>query len=484
MAVLALKNSCKRNGVSKLHGVISQNMWHDLWKGLLLLEVPISHITNGVHATTWLTVEMKNLFIKYCGIELDEALLKKEVWEKVADIPDEVLWQVHQAAKNKLFSTIREKITANWIREGENPELLEEFLKNLSPSPLVIGFARRCATYKRSTLFLKDMDRLKKIILNKRHPVQFVVAGKAHPKDEMAFGLIKEIVKLSKHPEFLGKIIFVEDYDIKLARRMVSGVDVWLNNSRRPLEACGTSGQKAGMNGVIHCSSLDGWWDEAYDGENGWAIGDRREYKNAETQDLADSNSLYDLLEEEIIPEYYARNEAGLPEKWIGRMKASIICAISEFNTHRMVRDYTEKMYIPTAKRYFGLINEGFQKVQEIADWKRSITARFSSVHINSITVEGAENLNVGDEITLALEINKGRVEKEELSAQMIVFEEKKENLIQVIPLFAVADDDTTIKYAGKYKTEKSGKFNYGIRVTPFHPDVDDTADLGLVYWG
>ncbi|MDI6751949.1 MAG: alpha-glucan family phosphorylase [bacterium] len=498
MAVLALKNSSRRNGVSRLHGVVSQRMWHDLWKGLLLEEVPISYITNGVHAATWLTIEMKNLLSKYCGIELDEALMRKDIWEKVQEIPDEVLWQTHLAAKNKLFVHIRERIAENWTREGESPELLEEFLRNLSPNSLTLGFARRCATYKRSTLFLKDMNRIKRLILNKRHPIQFVVAGKAHPKDEMAFGLIKEIANLGKQPDLLGKIIFLEDYDIKLARRMVSGVDVWLNNSRRPLEACGTSGQKAGMNGIIHLSSLDGWWDEAFDGKNGWAIGGRREYKNAETQDLADSDSLYDILEEEIIPEYYARNEIGIPERWIKRMKDAIISVISEFNTHRMVRDYTEKMYIPVAKRYFSLMAEGFKKVQEIADWKRSITARFSSVHINSITIDRGEKLNVGDEITLRLEINRGRVSKEELSAQIAVIEDKKEEVIgytgppkglytediQYIPMDLDAEDDTTIKYKGRYKATKSGKFNYGIRITPFHPDVDDTADLGLVYWG
>ncbi len=498
MAVLALKNSSKRNGVSRLHGVVSQKMWHDLWKGLLLEEVPISYVTNGVHAATWLTVEMKNLLSKYCGIELDEALLRKDIWEKVQEIPDEVLWQTHLTAKNKLFVHIRERMTENWTREGENPEALEEFLRNLSPNSLTLGFARRCATYKRSTLFLKDINRLKRLILNKRHPIQFVVAGKAHPKDEMAFGLIKEIANLGKQPDFLGKIIFLEDYDIKLARRMVSGVDVWLNNSRRPLEACGTSGQKAGMNGIIHLSSLDGWWDEAFDGKNGWVIGGRREYKNAETQDLADSDSLYDILEEEVIPEYYAKNEIGIPERWIKRMKDAIISCLSEFNTHRMVRDYTEKMYIPVAKRYFSLMAEGFKKVQEIADWKRSITARFSSVHINSITIEGGEKLNVGDEITICLEINRGRVSKEELSAQIAVVEDKKEEVIgytgppkglytediQYIPMDLDAEDDTTIKYKGRYKASKSGKFNYGIRITPFHPDVDDVADLGLVYWG
>jgi phosphorylase/glycogen(starch) synthase len=498
MAVLALKNSSKRNGVSKLHGLVSQKMWHDLWKGLLLEEVPISHITNGVHATTWLTMEMKNLLVKYCGIEFDEALFKKDIWEKIQDIPDEALWQAHSIAKNKLFGSIREKIIENWTREGENPEVLEEFLRNLSPIPLTIGFARRCATYKRPTLFLKDINRLKRLILNKKHPIQFVVAGKAHPKDEMAFGLIKEIVNFGKQPEFLGKVIFLENYDIKLARRIVSGVDVWLNNSRRPLEACGTSGQKAGMNGVIHCSSLDGWWDEAFDGKNGWAIGTRREYRNAETQDLADSDSLYDLLEEEIIPEYYAKNEASIPEKWIKRMKNAIITSLSGFNTHRMVRDYTEKMYVPVAKRYFSLMAEGFKKVQEIADWKRSITARFSSTHINSITIEGGERLNVGDEITIHLEINKGRVSKEELSAQMVVVEDKKEeelkfteppkelssSEIQVIQMEVKTEDDSTVKYTGKYKAIASGKFNYGVRITPFHPDVDDTADLGLVYWG
>ncbi|MFH0921625.1 MAG: alpha-glucan family phosphorylase [Fibrobacterota bacterium] len=498
MTVLALKNTHRRNGVSKLHKLVSRKMWQDLWKGFLMEEIPIDHVTNGVHVGTWLTSEMQNLILKYSTLNLDEDLLKIWEWDKLAKIPDDILWQTHIALKNKLYNTVKERVTANWTREGEDPALVDKFLMKYSPNPLTIGFARRFATYKRATLFLRDTDRLRNILNNKKYPVQFIFAGKAHPADRVAFDLIKQIVTLSKRDEFIGKIIFVENYDMTLSRRLISGADVWLNNPLRPLEASGTSGQKAGINGVINFSVLDGWWDEAYDGSNGWAIGDRKEYKNSDTQDLIDSDSLYDTLEGEIIPNYYQRNSAGVPEKWLKTMKRCIISVISEFNTHRMLKDYVKKLYVPTAKHSFAMTADNFKKAHELAEWKKSVTARFSSIHINNVTLDGiqGDNLNISDEIKVDMEVNAGRATPEEIKAQLIVVQDRKESSIDftevrafydekiiTIPMTLAEEKGAILRYHGTYKADKAGKFNYGVRILPCHPDVEDMTDLNLVYW-
>src|SRR4030042_3691635 len=293
---------------------------------------------------------MKGLITKHASLDLDCDLLKKENWKKIGLIPDHVLWQTHVGLKEKLFKFVKENVTLNWTREGEDPALLDRFLASLTPAPLTIGFARRFAHYKRATLFLRNIERLKKLVLNEKYPVQFIFAGKAHPNDKAAFALIKEIVSLSKKEEFLGKIIFIEDYAMRLARRMISGVDVWLNNPRRPLEASGTSGQKAGMNGVLNISVLDGWWDEAYDPSLGWAIGGRKQFKHPDMQDSADYDSLFELLEKEVVPKYYSRSTQGIPEQWVRMMKHSLARIISGFNTPRMLVDYVEQMYLPAAR--------------------------------------------------------------------------------------------------------------------------------------
>ncbi len=503
MTVLALKHTYKRNGVSELHGDVSRKMWADLWSGFLTQEVPIFAITNGVHVPTWLTKEMKNLFIKYCSISLNSDLLNKDSWKKINDIPDDVLWQTHIQLKNKLFNFIKEKISQHWIREGEDPSLLDNFLGVVNPSPLTIGFARRFATYKRPMLFMRDLNRLKKILSNRKQPVQFVIAGKCHPEDKEAYGLIKEIVALSKQKDFLGKVIFLENYDMRVARRLVSGCDIWLNNPRRPLEASGTSGQKAGINGVVNFSILDGWWDEGYDGvnPNGWNVGDRREFRNVDTQDIADSDSLYDTLEYEIIPMYYERNNQGVPERWIRIMKNSLISVISQFNTHRMLKDYLQKMYIPTAKKYFSISQKNYSVAKAVSEWKKSIRSRFSSLHIRNVTLEGlyGDNLNLDDQVTISVELEKGRMIKDEIHVELMITCEGDPlhsilngnpgdtacgAEIKYLPLTFVTEKDNNAFYKCSYKADKSGKFNYGVRVLPYHPEVDNIIDINLIYWG
>jgi phosphorylase/glycogen(starch) synthase len=498
MTALALKNTYKRNGVSRVHGAISRKMWSDIWSGFLTEEVPISHITNGVHAATWMTSEMKKLITKYCSLNLDDDLLKPQNWKKIEKIPNEILWQTHVELKNKLFHYTKEKVSLSWIREGEDPALTDKFLSMLTPGPLTIGFARRFAIYKRATLLFKNMDRFKKLVLNPKYPVQFIFAGKAHPNDKAASELIKEIVQLSKQEEYLGKIIFVEGYNMRLARRMISGVDVWLNNPRRPLEASGTSGQKAGMNGVLNLSVLDGWWDEAYDENNGWAIGQGTEYKNPETQDRADCDALYDILENVVIPMYYSRNTRGYPEKWVKKIKASMASIISHYNTHRMLKEYIESMYIPTAKRYLSVRENNFSKAREYAEWKKSISTRFPSVHIHHIAIEGIDGdiLNVGDKMTICVEVNKGKVDKNEIKAEVLISQNKGDESIafsgegeaqfeniEYLTMQLVSENQNILKYEGIYTAQKSGKFDYGIRILPNYSGIDDIIDVNLIFW-
>lgn len=498
MTVLALRNSLLRNGVSKLHGIVSRKMWSNLWNGFLMEEIPIGHITNGIHVGSWLSTDMKNLFDKYCQLNFSEDLMVKENWQKIDAIPDKEIWFTHINLKTRFFNCIKDRITNHWTREGEDPAILDKFLGNLTPASLTIGFARRFATYKRATMVFRDMERFKRLILNKKYPVQFIFAGKAHPDDLEGAKLIQFIVQLSKQPEFIGKIIFLENYDISLARKLVSSVDVWLNNPIRPNEASGTSGMKAAINGVLNFSVLDGWWDEAYNGINGWAIGDQKQYKNNETRDILDSESFYDTLESQVIDEYYSRGNSGIPEKWIRRMKNSIISIISEYNTHRMLSEYTEKMYVPAAKKYIGLSKNNFTPAKEIAEWKKSIRSRFSTIHISNISIRGShgDDLNVSDAIDARLVIEKGKVTKEEITAQMIIIPDHSEDSIiytgkngfhdeniTYITMKLASETDTLLTYHTCYKTTRTGKFNYGIRILPYHPDIDDVTDMNMVFW-
>ena len=488
MTAVALKFSCRKNGVSRLHEKIAKKMWADLWPSLIPEEVPISYITNGVHVPTWLTSEMKNLYSKYAGVTLNPDLLKPEIWTNIHDIPDQILWQTHYLLKQKLFQFIRNKVSTAWNQQGEDPALVDEFILSLNPSVLTVGFARRFTLYKRPELFLQNIERLKKIINNKKTPVQFVLAGKAHPEDKAAHTSIKRLVELSKTKEFLGKIIFLEDYDMRTARRLISGVDLWLNTPRRPNEASGTSGQKAAINGVINLSVLDGWWDEAWNEQtlNGWAIGTRKEYVNTDTQDLVDAESFYDILESEIIPVFYNRNNQGFSEKWVKIMKNSIISVIREFNTHRMVRDYLEQLYIPAAKKIIKFSENFFKKAKEIASWKKEIPARFSTVHIRSVAIEGLidDNISVNKEIQITVEIDPGKMSKDELRVEFVIIREN--NSEEIFSFSLPLEKDNKLVYNLSYTAPSPGKCSYGVRVMPYHPDLDDCdlKDLNLVKWG
>lgn len=347
MTVLALKSSSHYNGVSELHGRVSRKMWRELWPDRAVEDVPIGHITNGVHTKSWLTPELAMLFDRHLGDNWEERLDEPATWEAVEGIPDAELWQIHCRRKQMMINYLRHRIRRQRARNQAPVDEIVAAESLLDPDALTIGFARRFATYKRATLIFRDVERIKRILNQEGRPVQIIFAGKAHPADEPGKALIKRIVELSKQPGFQGRVVFIENYDINIARHLIRGVDLWLNNPRRPMEASGTSGQKAALNGAPNFSVLDGWWPEAYDGTNGWAIGKGREYTNQEEQDAADAESLYRTLENEIVPLFYERDADRIPHGWMRVVKSSIRACAPVFSVRRMVKEYTEKMYVP-----------------------------------------------------------------------------------------------------------------------------------------
>jgi starch phosphorylase len=348
MTILSLKLSNHANAVSQMHGQVAKRMWSGLWPDRPAENVPIDSITNGIHTRTWMASEMKNLLDCHIGLDWRYQLAEPGFWGKLLSLPDEELWKTHHRLKFRLIEGIRQSMAHQRERNGEAQEAIEDAARILNPDMLTVGFARRFTPYKRASLLFRDRERLKRILTRDHMPVQIVFAGKAHPADQTGKSLIEWVYAESRNPEFSGRIVFVENYDIALARRLVSGVDVWLNVPRRPHEASGTSGMKAAVNGAINMSILDGWWREGYNGKNGWAIGEDRDYYNEMEQDEADSNSLYHLLENEVAPLFYKRDSGGLPVDWLQKMKESMRSIIPVFNTNRMLKEYTDRMYIPS----------------------------------------------------------------------------------------------------------------------------------------
>lgn len=347
MSILALRLSHKRNGVSELHGQVSRKMWQFIFPDTPVERVPISAITNGVHTGSWLARRMKQMYSRYLGAHWEEELDDPSLWQAIFAVPDDELWAVRRHLKRKLVAFARERARAHWVTTRKHPVQIVASGALLDPYALTIGFARRFATYKRGSLVMRDPERLLRLITNVQYPVQIIFAGKAHPMDEPGKLVIQQVYRMLKRAEFAGRIVFLEDYDINLARYLVQGVDVWMNNPRRPLEASGTSGMKAALNGVLNFSVLDGWWQEGFNGDNGWAIGDETEYANTDEQDTRDAASLYDTLENQIIPLYYENGLNELSPGWVRKVKESIATLAPIFSTRRMVKQYVEEMYLP-----------------------------------------------------------------------------------------------------------------------------------------
>ena len=384
MSVFACNTSQEVNGVSWLHGKVSQEMFSSIWKGYFPEESHVGYVTNGVHFPTWSATEWKELYFKYFNENFWFDQSNPKIWEAIYNVPDEEIWKTRMTMKNKLVDYIRKSFRDTWLKNQGDPSRIVSLMDKINPNALLIGFGRRFATYKRAHLLFTDLERLSKIVNNPDYPVQFLFTGKAHPHDGAGQGLIKRIIEISRRPEFLGKIIFLENYDMQLARRLVSGVDIWLNTPTRPLEASGTSGEKALMNGVVNFSVLDGWWLEGYREGAGWALTEKRTYQNQEHQDQLDAATIYSILETEILPLYYARNKKGYSEGWIKVVKNSIAQIAPHYTMKRQLDDYYSKFYCKLAKRFQTLAANDNAKAKEIAAWKEDVVAKWDSIEIVS----------------------------------------------------------------------------------------------------
>ena len=487
MGILALKIAGKKNGVSKLHGAVSRELFADVWPNVPANESPIEYITNGVHTCTWLAPTIKKLYNEYLRPYWQDHIPEDVTWENIYKIPDEELWKVHQSRKEKMIKMVKND-TINRLRQYKySYDEISEMTDKLDPNVLTIGFARRFATYKRATLIFRDLERITKIFNENDRPVQIIFAGKAHPQDREGKELIKYIHELSLKPQFKGKIFILENYNVGMSRYLVSGVDVWLNNPRRPMEASGTSGQKAAANGVINFSVLDGWWAEGYNQKNGWTIGTNADYKSYDEQDDADSKSIYDTLENKILPMYYNKNEKGYSTEWVQMMKNSIVSNIGKYSTSRMLQDYTEKMYIPLIninKKYYNNI----ENVAKLNEWENNMIDHFNEIKIkqskdnnNNITIDAGNQIKVGCEITLPRTIDVNSISTQvyygKITSQGIV------NDIAVTDMDFEGEENGINKFSAKIKLTTGGDYGYTFRVIPKNDMILNPMNLDLIKW-
>ena len=488
MTILALNLSAENNGVSELHGHVSREMWKDIWKGVPAKELPIDSITNGIHTLSWISFDMQNLLDRYLGPRWRTKPLEYGIWERVQKIPDAELWRTHERRKERLIDFCRERLKAQIINRGFTKNEINHAEQILTPEALTIGFARRFATYKRGTLLFRDIERLKKIISNPHRPVQIIFAGKAHPHDNGGKELIKNIAEICRREEFRDHIVFLEDYDINVARYMVQGVDVWLNNPRRPLEASGTSGMKVPPNGGLNFSILDGWWDEAYDGQNGWAIGNREEYTDLEYQDEVESNALYNVLENEIIPLYYERGRDDIPRQWVTAMKWSMQTVCPQFSTNRMVADYFNKFYTNASRRYINMTSDDFKKSKELKSWKDNIYSKWSKVSFeNTMSEMPSRNLQVGSKFEVKTIVNLGNIAPDSVRVELYhgKLSMKDEITEPTIVEMKHSSDlgNGRHSFIGSLECVNTGQSGYAIRMYPYHKDLGYKFDMKMIIW-
>lgn len=491
MTILALKSAFISNGVSELHGRMSRKMWEKVWNGLHRSMVPITSITNGVHVPTFVAPEMHRLLDTYFGLDWAQDLLRPDKWAKIHAIPDQTLWETKCSLRQQIIAHARDHLSEHWLATRDGDLTREEAVSRLRGSSLTIGFARRFAPYKRAYLLFQDLDRLERIVNNPRRPVQFIFAGKAHPKDSMGCDLVKQVVQLTRDKRFAGRIVFIENYDLAVAKRLVQGVDVWLNTPRRPYEASGTSGQKVAINAGINLSVADGWWCEGAADDNGWTIGPTTNEVDEDTisNDILDANHLYSLLEDVIVPLFYQRNSRGIPEGWLQVMRRSFETIVPQFNTHRMLVDYFNRMYKPCAEYHRDMANDKASLARALSDWKRKAAGKFSSLHVTEINTTGLVDgcIQVGKTFTANVRVNLGDFEPAEVSVDLIVgLTDPKQQIrdpqILAMTVSGKVQDRVATFTAGFLATEK-GNYSYGIRIMPCHPKLACKEDLGLVMW-
>jgi starch phosphorylase len=488
MAVFALRASNWNNGVSRLHARVSRRIWHCIWPHTSEIDLPITHVTNGVHIPSWISEEMAGNYNRYLGPRWIEDPDNVKVWERVDMIPDTELWRTKDRARERLVTFTRRRLKKQLIKRGYSDRDVALAEEVLNSEALTIGFARRFAPYKRADLILRDTGRLERILTNEKHPVQIIFTGKAHPQDNVGKELIKKLVQTTNIDAYRRYMVFLEDYDMEIARHMVQGVDVWLNTPRRLLEACGTSGMKSVANGGLHISVLDGWWDEGYDRQIGWAIGNREEYKDHAFQDDLESRALYDILEKEVIPLFYNRGSDGLPRRWLSMMKASLHKLCPMFNTHRMVEEYWNRFYVPAAKHGTKLSKRAWKGLKDLASWREKIMYNWSNVAIKDIRMEQADGVEVGDVYKIEAKIFLGELSVEDVLVEAYCGRLDPSN--QYVDRFtqmmnpSESSEDHVQHYQCNFRFKEAGHFGLNIRITPNHPNPESRHAMGLVIWG
>ena len=488
MSVFACNTSQEVNGVSWMHGKVSQEMFSSIWKGYFPEESHVGYVTNGVHFPTWCASEWKQLYSKYFDSNFLYDQSNPKIWEAINNVPDEEIWNTRQTMKHKLVDYIRKQFSETWLKNQGDPSRIVSLMEKINPNALLIGFGRRFATYKRAHLLFTDLDRLAKIVNNPDRPVQFLFTGKAHPHDGAGQGLIKRIIEISRRPEFLGKIIFLENYDMQLARRLVTGVDIWLNTPTRPLEASGTSGEKALMNGVLNFSVLDGWWLEGYREKAGWALTEKRTYQNQEYQDQLDAATIYSILETEILPLYYDKNEAGYSEEWIKYIKNSISQIAPHYTMKRQLDDYYDRFYNKLAKRFHVLNADNYKKAKEIAAWKEEVAEKWDSIEV--VSFEKSEELlqasiQSGRDYTITYVIDEKGL-NDAIGIELVTIftdADGKEHVYSVEPFEVVKKEGTLYTFQATHSLSNAGSFKVAYRMYPKNPDLPHRQDFCYVRW-
>lgn len=487
MTTLALRLSAHSNGVSRLHGKVSRSMWQKVWAHHPVEDVPIDHITNGIHVPTWISREMGALFSRYLGPDWAEDPDHERVWQQIDEIPGTELWRTHERCREHLVGYVRRTLVEQLKRRGASDAEIIRAGEVLTPEALTIGFARRFATYKRATLLFSNPDRLARLLNDAKQPVQVIIAGKAHPQDNEGKELIKHIIHLSHEERFRRSVVFLEDYNMDVTHHMVSGTDLWLNTPRRPLEACGTSGMKALANGSLNLSTLDGWWDEAYHRDFGWSLGHGEVYKNEEIQDTIESQDLYNLLENEIKPLFYQRGMDGMPRAWVGKMRAGLRSLVPIFNSHRMVQEYLNRYYIPCSRRFNTLCGDSFEQAKDLASWRQKIMTGWADVSTEEVIAADGLEIPVGQQLEVEARVRLGSLGPEDATVEAYYGPLGPEGEF-------VQRDTTALKvvkdlgggaylFRGTIPCSKSGRFGYTVRIMPSLERLENRFAMGLVTW-
>ncbi len=496
MSAFALNTCLEANGVSYLHGIVSRKMFQPMWPGYFQEELHVGHVTNGVHLPTWTAKEMKELYEKTFDKNFYDDQSNHDIWSKIHTVSDEHIWKLRMAMKKRLINYVREQVKEGWIKNQKAPSAIMSVVDQINPDALLVGFGRRFATYKRAHLLFSDLDRLAKLVNNEKYPIQFLYTGKAHPADGAGQGLIKQIVEISRRPEFLGKIIFLENYDMRLAKRLISGVDIWLNTPTRPLEASGTSGEKAVMNGVLNFSVLDGWWYEGYRKDAGWALTDKRTYTNQAYQDQLDAMEIYSTFENDILPLYYARNSKGYSPEWIQFIKNSIANIAPEYTTKRMIDDYIKNFYRLGAERSKLVTANGYAKAKELAAWKEDTASKWDKFTVEHFTFNG-QNIADGSQLS-----NTHFIDGEKINVELVIdkkdiigdlgvdcviveydAEQQVNKFISSTEFKQVKTEGSKVYFELKSVAKIPGLCNFAYRVFPKHADMAHRMDFAYVRW-